>query len=262
MALSGACYYLWDMKKPLKPPAARAAAGTDAATRDGSVDAFLEKLARTPSPKPAGSGGRLLFALDATASRQPTWDRAAHLQAEMFQAAAGLGGLDIQLAFFRGFREFRVSPWTGDGDDLLRRMTSVTCLAGETQLVKVLKHARNETGRHKIDALVYVGDSFEEDIDAAGAVAGELGLLGLPCFMFHEGSDAIAAYAFQQIARLSGGAYHRFDASAADTLRRLLHAVAVFASGGFRALEQHAAAAGGEVRLLTDQLSGARGRGA
>ena len=257
MAPGRPCYYLLAMSKPAKPPADRIR--TTPAAKASEDDAFLAKLQRAPKPKPAGSGGRLLFALDATASRQPTWDRAAQLQAEMFQAAAELGGLDIQLAFFRGFGEFRVSPWTADADDLLRRMTGVGCLAGETQLVKVLKHARNEAGRAKVDALVYVGDSFEEDIDAAGAVAGELGLLGLPCFMFHEGRDTVAGFAFQQIAKLTGGAYHRFDASAADTLKQLLRAVAVFASGGLRALEAHAGKAGGEVRLLSDQLSG-RGR--
>jgi len=248
------------MSKSSKPPVETGKSSTDVSATGEGVDAFLEKLARAPKPKPAGSGGRLLFALDATASRQPTWDRAAHLQAEMFQAAAALGGLDIQLCFFRGFGEFRASSWTNDGDDLLRRMTGVTCLAGETQLIKVLKHARNEAGRQKVDALVYVGDSFEEDIDAAGAVAGELGMLGLPCFMFHEGRDQIAEYAFQQIARLSGGAYQRFDASAADTLRKLLHAVAVYASGGYKALADHASSAGGEVKLLTDQLAAKRGR--
>ena len=265
MAVAAACYYLFVMSKPAKPssqsPAKSQLNGHDklAVNRD-SVDAFLEKLQRTPAPKPAGSGGRLMFALDATASRQPTWDRAAHLQGEMFQATADLGGLDIQLAFFRGFGEFRASPWTDDAADLLRRMTGVNCLAGETQVVKVLKHARNEAGRAKVDALVYVGDSFEEGIDVAGALAGELGLLGLPCFMFHEGGDAVAGFAFQQIAKLSGGAYHRFDASAADTLKQLLRAVAVFASGGLRALQDHAGRAGGEVKLLTDQLSAGRGR--
>lgn len=237
-----------------KPPKVPEKAGS------GSVDAFLDKLAATPRAKAPGSGGRLLFALDATASRQPTWDRAAHTQAEMFQAAAGLGGLDIQLAFFRGFGEFKVSPWTDNGGDLLRLMTSVRCLAGQTQLGRVLKHARNELKRRKIDALVYVGDSFEEDIDAVGGVAGELGLLGLPCFMFHEGEDPIAAFAFQQIAKLSGGAYHRFDASSAAILKELLRAVAVYASGGYKALEDHAETQGGEVLRITHQLAKSRGR--
>ena len=226
----------------------------------GTVEAFLQKVSTAPTGKAPGSGGRLLFVLDATASRQPTWDRAAHLQADMFQTAAALGGLDIQLVFFRGFGEFKVSPWTGNGDALLRLMTSVTCFAGETQLGKALKHARNQQKCHKVDALVYVGDCFEEDIDTVGSVAGELGLLGLPCFMFHEGDDPIAAFAFQQIAKLSRGAYHHFDASSAGTLRDLLKAVAVYASGGYKALRDHATRQGGEVQLLTDQLARKGGR--
>ena len=223
-----------------------------------SVNAFLEKVAVAPMNKAPGAGGRLLFTLDATASRQPTWDRAAHLQTVMFETAAGLGGLEIQLAFFRGYREFKVSPWTGNCDALLRLMTSVTCLAGETQLGKVLKHARNEQKRHKIDALVFVGDSFEEDIDVVGEIAGELGLLGLPCFMFQEGSDRLTAFAFQQIAKLTAGAYHGFDMSSPDILHHLLKAVAVYASGGYAALQAHASLEGGEAFLLTDQLAGKR----
>ena len=77
-------------------------------------------------------------------------------------------------------------------------------------MVKVLQHARNETKSQKVGALVFVGDCFEEDVDAAGKVAGELGLLGLPAFMFHEGNEPLAAFAFKQIAQLSGGAYCSF----------------------------------------------------
>ena len=237
------------MKKPPKRTAEKAT----------SVNSFLEKIAVAPTNKVSGAGGRLLFTLDATASRQPTWDRAAHLQTVMFETATGLGGLEIQLAFFRGYREFKVSSWTDNCDALLRLMTSVTCLAGETQLGKVLKHARNEQKRQKIDALVFVGDSFEEDIDAVGNIAGELGLLGLPCFMFQEGSDRLTAFAFQQIAKLTAGAYHGFDISSPDILLHLLKAVAVYASGGYKALQAHASLEGGEAFLLTDQLARKRG---
>ncbi|OUT51962.1 MAG: hypothetical protein CBB68_03570 [Rhodospirillaceae bacterium TMED8] len=224
----------------------------------GEVDSFLDRLASFHNPSQKRPAGRLMIALDATASRQATWDRAAHLQAEMFQVASSLGGLDIQLAFFRGFGEFKVSQWTNNTDELSRLMTSVTCLAGETQLLKVLKHARNEVKKSKIDALVYIGDSFEEDVDVVGQVAGELGILGLPCFMFQEGGDPLTTFAYEQIARLSAGAFQRFDASSAGTLLRLLKAVAVFASGGKRALCDHADQTGGEVKLVVDQMFGKR----
>jgi len=226
------------------------------------VDTFLRQVARTPVASAAGRGarGRLLFAMDATASRQPSWDRAARIQGEMFAATAAHGGLDVQLAFYRGFGEFKVSKWTDNADDLLRLMTSVTCRAGETQVVKVLQHARNETKAGRIGALVFVGDCFEEDVDAAGKVAGEMGLLGLPAFMFHEGDDPLAAFAFQQIAQLSGGAYCSFDAASAEVLMELLRAVAVYAAGGRPALENLAKSGGRDVRMLTDQMTRNRGR--
>ena len=220
------------------------------------VDNFLRNVAAAPRPVAQSSSGcgRLLFGMDATSSRQPMWDRAAQTQAEMFNVTANIGGLGVQLAFYRGFNEFKVSPWTSDPRSLSKLMTSVTCLAGETQLHKVLKHARNEAGKHRVNALVFVGDAFEEDVDAVGQTAGELGMLGLPAFMFHEGDNPLAGYAFQQVAKLSGGGYCRFDANSADVLRQLLSAVAVYASGGREALENMAARQGGDVRLLADQM--------
>ena len=105
------------------------------------IQDFLRKVAVTPVRKSSEEPGRLIFALDATASREPTWDRASHLQAEMFQETAALGGLEIQLAFYRGFGEFKATKWAADQDTLLRQMTGVYCLAGETQIRKVLRHA-------------------------------------------------------------------------------------------------------------------------
>lgn len=215
---------------------------------------FLNKVAAAPKPVGTGRRGRLLFALDATASRQPLWDRAARITAEMFLATAALGGLDVQLAFYRGLGEFMVGRWTADAEGLARSMTGVQCLAGETQLRKVLKHAVNETKKDKVNALVFIGDAFEEDVDAVGAVAGELGLLGTPAFMFHEGRDEVAAFAFQQVAKLTGGAYCRFDTASADVLKDLLGAVAAYAAGGRPALEDRARRQGGAVLAIADQM--------
>jgi hypothetical protein len=220
------------------------------------VDAFLRQLAATPAARPApGQRGRLLFALDATASRQPTWDRACHIQGEMFKETAALGGLDIQLAFYRGFGEFEASAWFDRAEDLLKRMTAVTCLGGKTQIGKVLKHALAESKRRKINAIVFVGDSMEEEIDALCHRAGELGLLGVPVFIFHEGRDRKAAEAFRQIARLTHGACCPFDANSARQLRELLSAVAVYAAGGRLALEDYGRRAGGAALLLAQQVA-------
>lgn len=221
------------------------------------VEHFLQRVAALkPAGTAEGQPGRLIFALDATGSRQPTWDRAAQLTGEMFLATTGLGGLAIQLCFYRGFGEFKVAPWTSEAAVLLRLMTSVSCRAGETQIGKVLQHTINEASRARIAALVFVGDCVEENVDRLAAQAGQLGLLGLPAFMFHEGNDPVAGAAFHEIARLSGGACCRFDAGSAQQLRELLNAVAVYAAGGRRALAKLASQRGGAVKLLARQLPG------
>jgi hypothetical protein len=205
--------------------------------------------------RPAEVHGRLIFAMDATASREPTWDRACQIQGEMFRETAALGALEVQLVYYRGFHEPRASPWFSDTRGLLECMSSVSCLGGYTQIARVLKHAITETGRARVNALVFVGDCMEENLDELCLLAGELGLLGLPAFVFHEGDDPVGARALREIARLSGGAYCRFDAASPRQLRELLGAVAVYAVGGVRALEDYSRRVGGATRLLTPQLN-------
>jgi hypothetical protein len=222
---------------------------------NADVSAFLDKLARTPAVHGPQGRGRLMFAMDATASRGPTWDRACHIQSEMFSETAALGGLEVQLVFFRGFGECKSSPWVSSSDQLVRRMTAVSCLGGQTQIGKVLRHAIAQARDRRVNALVYVGDSMEEDVDALCHQAGELGLLGVPMFVFHEGGDPVAAQAFRQFARLTGGAYCPFDAASASQLRELLNAVAVFAAGGRRALVDYGKrSGGGAVAQITSQV--------
>ncbi len=224
----------------------------------GDIDKFLRRVAVTPVTTRPGERGRLVFAMDATASREPSWDRACHIQAEMFQETGALGGLEIQLVYYRGFGEFKASPWLTRSDELLRRMTRVFCLGGQTQIEKVLHHAIQETKAKKVNALVFVGDCMEEDVDRLCHLAGQLGVLGVPAFIFHEGGDPIASHAFQQIARLTHGAYCSFDASSAQQLRDLLSAVAVFAAGGRKALTDFGRKRGGVVRQITHQVAGGK----
>jgi hypothetical protein len=171
-------------------------------------------------------------------SRQPTWDTACTLQAEMFREAAGVGGLDIQLVYFRGLHECRASGWVAGSDDLAELMSRIDCRGGQTQIGKVLSHARQEYARRKVQAMVFVGDAMEEPIDSLCQAAGELGLLGVPVFMFQEGDDSVAENAYREIARLSRGAYCRFDAGSAQQLGELLRAVAAYAAGGIKALAE------------------------
>ncbi len=222
--------------------------------KSDDVAAFLEKVARTPAIRSAGAKGRLIFAMDATASREPTWDRACHIQAEMFKETEALGGLEVQLVFYRGFGECKSSPWVSSPDELVRRMVAVRCLGGQTQIGRVLKHAVKEAGRRKVHALVFVGDCMEEDVDRLCHQAGRLGLLGVPAFMFQEGGEPIAERAFRQIAKLTNGAYCAFDSSSARQLRELMSAVAVYAAGGRVALEDYGKRTGGAARQITSQV--------
>ena len=221
----------------------------------GDINAFLAKVAATPMRSRPGERGRLIFAMDATASREPTWDRACQLQGAMFQETAALGGLELQLAYYRGFNDFKATKWMADSETLLRHMTGVFCLAGETQIRRVLRHAVTETKKKPVNALVFIGDCMEEDVDALGAIAGELGLLGVPAFLFQEGRDPIAEFGFKQIAKVTNGAYCRLDASSAQALRELLRAVAVFAAGGRPALEDLAKKQGGATLQIAHQVS-------
>lgn len=237
----------------------KAPSGTaPAVSSQGEIDAFLDRLRSTPG-RTDSRRGRLIFAMDATASRQPTWDRACRIQGEMFQATDAVGGLEVQLVFYRGFGECKASGWVASAGDLMRRMTAVQCLGGRTQIARVLAHALKECRSAKVDAMVLVGDCMEEDIDDLCHRAGELGLLGMPVFAFQEGDDPAARTAFQQIARLTGGASCRFDAGSAGQLRELLAAVAVFAAGGRVALADYSRGRGEGVRLLTQQLAGRPG---
>jgi hypothetical protein len=222
-------------------------------SNQSQVDAFLAKVRAAPAPVP-GQRGRLIFALDATASREPTWDVAMQIQAEMFNETAALGGLDIQLVFYRGFGELVAGPWDRSAPDMLARMSRVFCAAGQTQIAKVLAHARAEAERGKVGALVFVGDCVEEDADQLGQLAGALGLLGVRAFLFHEGADAAARRVFEHIAKLTGGACCPFDRSSASQLKDLLSAVAVYAAGGRRALADFSRRRGGVVLQLTHQL--------
>ena len=224
---------------------------TTPTTTSREVDAFLaemEGLATRPGAPPCG---RLIFALDATASRQPTWDTACHLQAGMFREVGATGGLSVQLVFYRGLSECRSSRWVSQAEQLARLMERIDCRGGHTQIGKVIAHAKRETALLRVSAVVFVGDAMEEDIDDLAHGARELGRLKVPMFVFQEGRDHEVEQAFRELARMSAGAYCRFDSRAARQLSELLRAVAVYATGGRAAL---AARKDGAAALLLGQL--------
>ncbi|MEM0954154.1 MAG: VWA domain-containing protein [Pseudomonadota bacterium] len=227
-----------------KPPSPRAT--------QADVDRFLTRsktLARR-----AESGARLLFAMDATASRQPTWDRACQLQSQMFSAASDLGGLCVQLCYYRGINELRSTSWLVDDHALLKHMRRVHCEGGMTQIERLLNHGLREHREQRIKAIVFIGDACEESPDRLIGKAGELGVLQLPLFIFQEGSDVLAERCFRSMCKVSGGAWARFDHSSPEQLANLLGAVAKYAAGGEHALLQDGGNCTRDVTLLLEQL--------
>jgi hypothetical protein len=184
------------------------------------VAALLEKTRR--------NRGRLIFALDATASREAMWDLACQLQSAMFEETAKIGGLEIQLVLYRGHNECSHTAWTTDAQGLATQMRRIRCEAGTTKIARVLQHIRTENAREKVNAAILVGDACEEI--PAELYDDDAGLP--PVFMFQEG-DGSAIYidqrgeyvvdhppqkvetVFREIARLTNGAWARFDAGAA-----------------------------------------------
>jgi hypothetical protein len=191
-------------------------------------------LGLQPVVRPETATPRLIFALDATGSRRPTWDMACQLQAEMFRAVPT--GLEVQLVYYRGPDECRASRWVSSGEHLADLMSRIDCRNGQTQIGRILAHAHREAEKAKIKAMVFIGDAMEEKIDELAAAAAALRFLGVPMFMFQEGNDYNVAQAYQEIAHLTRGAYCRFDAGAAHQLAELLGAVAAYAAGGIEAL--------------------------
>lgn len=194
------------------------------------LDLALDHLA---AQKPSG---RLIFGLDATMSRQPTWDQACELQAQMFAEAAAVGGLEIQVAFYRG-EECRASEWMTDPVRLGAAMRRIQCVGGTTQIGRILDLARRAHDKAPVSALAFVGDAMEETLDVLCGHANKLGSRGVRALMFQEGTDETVERAFREIARLTHGAYHSFSTGSAAELGALLRGAAAYAAGGLKALQ-------------------------
>ena len=182
---------------------------------------------------------RIIFALDATASREPTWAQARRLHGELFSAALSKQTLAVQLCYYRGLGQFVTSDWLTQPGALLDQMSCVTCEPGSTQIGRVIQHAlETHSASQPLRAVVLVGDACEESAAVLASLAGRCAIKKIPLFLFQEGNDAHTRAIFKHLAQLSHGAYAPFDASSADQLRALLAAVSRFAQGGIAALRR------------------------
>ena len=220
--------------------------------REKSSSSEIGAFLKAAGDASVSQSGRLIFALDATMSRQPTWDQAVTIQASMFDAVGKAGGLSVQLVYFRGIDECRASKWVINAAALRDLMLGIQCLGGQTQISKVLDHANRETTKAKVSALIFIGDAIEENIDLLCQRAGELGIKGVRCFFFQDGHDVGVENGFREMARLTGGAYFRLGPDSAKELAELLGAIAVYARGGLKALSSSGRR---EARLLMDQMT-------
>jgi len=217
------------------------------------VSEFMNKLTRQDDYS-NHEHGRVIFSLDATASRSATWDIASDIQTKMFFEAEIFGNLFVQLVYYRGFDQCKFSNWISTPKKLKVLMSKVSVLPGRTQISRVLKHAIKENKKKSVNALVFIGDALEEEIDPLADLSGQLGVYGVPIFIFHEGNNTYASNAFKYFCRLSKGAYFPFDNSSPDVLKDLLGAIGIYATGGLAALIKNEDKFKTPLKVLTEQL--------
>jgi hypothetical protein len=175
---------------------------------------------------------RMIFAMDATGSREPSWEMAGKLHREM---SAALGSLTLQLVFFGG-TECKASPWVVGGQRLAALMTKVRCATGYTQIGRVLQHVLTESREHTIRAVIYIGDCCEEAGEELFGLAEQLKRRKIPIFVFHEGTDSVAEPIFRRLAQITDGIYASFDIGSAEQLRKLLAGAADYAAGRYKSI--------------------------
>lgn len=221
---------------------------------------LLSRLRALLSPRRAAGAvpirPRLIFAIDATASREPSWNAARQVTDSLFTALPG--ALDIALAvhggsFLHTFTDFSANPGA-----LRDRAAGITCLTGRTQLLPILSRALSNPG---VRVVLYIGDVFEESPMRARRLADAMGARGITLIVLHDTVDWQArrdAELFADLARRTGGCVLPFDASAVQRLRDLLQAVAFYAVGGTELLAQKRADLPA-AELLLQHLSASQG---
>jgi len=201
--------------------------------------------------------GRVVFALDLTASRERTLEQARIATAAMFDAIKAVGEVALRFVYFRGTNECKASSWNSDPGALCESMLRLTCESGRTQIGRVLRMVLGE--KQRISAVVFVGDQCEEDSAGLEALAKALGEKSIPIFVFHECADdndrSLAAKpVFMLLAQASGGAYLELKADSGAALRETLSTVAAFTAGGAEGLTRIALPTSSEVRKLRQSL--------
>jgi hypothetical protein len=204
--------------------------------------------AEPPMETGAPSRPRLVFAVDATASREPAWKAARQVTDALVKALPG--ELDVALAVHGGSRVHTFTAFTSDAATLRDRAAGVACEAGLTRLLPILNASLKQQA---VKVIVYIGDVFEENLPHGRQLADSLGARGTKLIVLHDTADPSArrdAEIFWDLAKRTGGCVLPFDANAPGRLRDLLAAVAVYAVGGEQLLRERRDALPGAVALL------------
>ena len=191
---------------------------------------------------------RLVFAFDATASREPAWATARRVTDALFKALPG--ELDVALAVHGGSRLHTFTAFTTNANTLRDRAAGIVCEAGHTRLLAILSESLKRPG---VRVITYVGDVFEESLSRGRRLADTMGQHGIRLIVLHDTADRDArrdAEIFLDLARRTGGCVIPFDATAPERLRELLAAVAVYTVGGITGLQERSGDLPGALVLL------------
>lgn len=202
----------------------------------GNANTILERAkARYKARTAAKRSVRIGFVIDATASRWNTWEEAQVIQAKMFKATLGIGTLSLRLVHFGGV-ELSDLGWQDDVRKVAAHMAAVRCVSGLTQINQALYRFMGDAPEDKADAVILIGDCFEEDSAYAALAGSEFKKMGIKVFSFIEGDDLTASAVFKKLAEDTGGKFARFGADL--PLADLCEGVALLTSGGTKALRR------------------------
>ena len=200
----------------------------------------VEAAVCAPLTRTTNNEGRIIFGVDATASRAACWRQTRYMQSDMFFSAEKAGeNLSIQLCYYYG-ATFKFTEWQNDAAVLAAKMSDVHCASGNTQIEKLFTHALEENKKKKINALIFVGDSCEENKGNLIHLARQLGNDGVRLFIFHDefrdpsddsSRNSETAQIFSAITDASEGIGAKFNTGAPDVLRDYLKTIAVYATG-------------------------------
>ncbi|MEW8092424.1 MAG: hypothetical protein AB2784_22700 [Candidatus Thiodiazotropha endolucinida] len=181
----------------------------------------------------AKRGVRIGFIIDATASRRKTWEEAQVIQARMFKATQDISALNLRLVHYGG-ENLNDLGWESDVRKIAAHMAAVRCERGLTQINDALRLFLDEAPEDKADAIILIGDSFEEDSDDTAHLTKQLKRQKIKIFSFIDGDDLTGTTVFEKLATNTGGTFAQFGEDL--PLAALCEGVALLTSGGRKAL--------------------------